>query len=57
MSSPTKKYIKFNGGVCMKVTIHNQPDNLAEKMAKKIIELIEYRENVKIKYTLKEKEN
>ncbi len=41
----------------MKVTIHNQPDNLAEKMAKKIIELIEYRENVKIKYTLKEKEN
>ena len=41
----------------MKVTVTNKPDNLDEKMAKKIIELIEKRENVKIVYTLKNAEN
>lgn len=41
----------------MKVTIHNKPNDLAEKMAKKIIELIEKRENVKIIYTLKNAED
>lgn len=39
----------------MKVTIKNKPDNLAELMAKKIIELIEKREHVKIEYKLVEK--
>ena len=53
--STTKKYIKFNGGDLMKVTVTNKPSNLAELMAKKIIELIEKRENVKIDYKLADK--
>lgn len=38
----------------MKVTMKNKPKDLGEKMIKKIIELIENREDVKITYTVKE---
>lgn len=41
----------------MKTTVHNFNDDIAQRMIKKIIELIEQRENIKINYELKKVEN
>ena len=41
----------------MEVTVHNFNDNIAEKMVKKLIELIEQREQVKINYKIQKVEN